>query len=239
MEWAVFARGLDLLDSRSAERATMRTWRCRAGCGRPVTMPRTDRSRKTKDPCPRCFMHRDHCLCAEIPRLDLKTRLCLVVHAKELKRTTNTGRLAVEALVNSEMRVRGESEAALDLSDSLSRGYRTLLFYPSEDARELTAELVAEDPRPIQLIVPDGNWRQASKVATRQPELAQVPRVSVRALPSRQHFLRAESKPEGMATLEAVARAFEILEGAEVGRALMALYELKLEKTLRARGISL
>jgi DTW domain-containing protein YfiP len=41
-----------------------------------------------------------------------------------------------------------------------------LLFYPSEDAVELDKELVAQDQKPIQLIVPDGTWRQASKVTT-------------------------------------------------------------------------
>jgi DTW domain-containing protein YfiP len=39
-----------------------------------------------------------------------------------------------------------------------------LLFYPRADAVELDRELVCQDPRPIQLIVPDGTWRQARKI---------------------------------------------------------------------------
>ncbi|MBI2209610.1 MAG: DTW domain-containing protein, partial [Deltaproteobacteria bacterium] len=54
-------------------------------------------------------MTRPLCICGSIPRLDLSTRVCLIVHVNELKRSSNTGRLALRALVNSEMRVRGET----------------------------------------------------------------------------------------------------------------------------------
>lgn len=195
------------------------------------------RKRKTKDPCPECFLHRDLCLCDQIPRLETRTRLCLVIHAKELKRTTNTGRLATKALVNSELRVRGESHEALDLSDCLNPQYRPVLFFPSENSRELNAEFMSEDPRPLLLIVPDGNWRQASKVNTRHPELAGIPRVMISAPNKSPHHLRAETTEEGMATLQAIAEAFAVAEGPEAGQELMKLYQEKLKRTLIGRGV--
>lgn len=200
----------------------------------PMTL---ERKRKTKDPCPVCFLNKSRCVCAFIPKLDLKTRLCLVVHAKELKRTTNTGRLAIEALVNSEMRIRGADQNALDLSDLLTPEYRTVMFYPSDDARELTAEFVAEDPRPIQLIVPDGNWRQASKVHYRHHELKDVPRVMIKTPNQSPVHMRAENTPEGMATLQAIGEAIGIIEGEAAKEPLMKLYRAKLEGTLQGRGI--
>lgn len=193
--------------------------------------------RKTKEPCEVCFMHPRFCLCAAIPKLDLKTRLCLVVHYRELRRTTNTGSLAVQALKNSEMRVRGQDRAGLDLGDLLNSNYRTLLFYPSDEAVDLTPEFVAADPRPVQLIVPDGNWRQASKVHYRHKELADVPRVMIKAANTAKYHLRVEHMEEGMATLQAIAHAMGVLEGDEVKKSLMALYNLKLERTLLGRGI--
>lgn len=193
--------------------------------------------RKTKEPCDVCFMHPERCLCDQIPKLDLKTRVCLVVHYRELRRTTNTGSLAVKALVNSEMRVRGEDRAGLDLSDILTENYRTLLFYPSEEAVDLTPEFVAADPRPIQLIVPDGNWRQASKVHYRHKELEGVPRVMIKAANTAKYHLRAEHTEEGMATMQAIAHAMGVIEGIEVQEALLKLYNLKLERTLVGRGI--
>ena len=193
--------------------------------------------RKTKEPCAVCFMHPERCICEFIPKLNLKTRLCLVVHYRELRRTTNTGSLAVKALINSEMRVRGEDRAGMDLSAVLNDEYRTVLFYPSEDAQDLTAEFVAADPRPIQMIVPDGNWRQASKVHYRHKELKDVPRVMIKAANTAKYHLRAEHMEEDMATLQAIAHAMGVLEGPEVKEELLKLYNLKLERTLLGRGI--
>ena len=195
------------------------------------------RQRKTKDPCNGCGLHKNLCICAEIPRLNLRTKLSLIVHYKELKRTTNTGALAVKALVNSEMRVRGEGREPLDLSDLLTSDYNTLLFYPSEDAVELTAEMIAHDSRPVQLIVPDGNWRQASKVHIRHQELKSLPRVMIKAPNTDKYHLRAETTAEGMATLQAIACALGVIEGEAVKKELQNLYNLKLTRTLQGRGV--
>lgn len=195
------------------------------------------RKRKTKDPCPVCFLHKERCICQEIPLLDLKTRVCLVIHAKELKRTTNTGRLALQALKNSEMHVRGESREKLDLSELLNPAYQPLLLYPSDEAIELDASFVSKIKKPVLLIVPDGNWRQASKVHHRHEELASVPRVCLKKKDSGvKQNLRAESTVDGMATLEAIAGALRWLEGEAVGASLQQLYELKLTQTLIGRG---
>ncbi len=208
-----------------------------------------DRQRKTKDPCPGCALHRQLCICEHIPRLNLQTRVCLVIHRKELKRTTNTGVLAVRALVNSEMRIRGELDgSALNLSDCLTAEYRSFLFFPSDDAIELDAGLLAQSPLPIQLIVPDGNWRQASKVGSRHPELKNIPRIKItktstvahdrhlRAEPVFGQLLRAEHFADGMSTLQAIAEAIAIIEGSETAAPLLRLYEAKLRNTLIGRG---
>lgn len=196
-----------------------------------------DRKRKTKDPCLVCGLHKDLCLCHLIPSLDLKTKLVLVIHHRELKRTSNTGRLALHSLKNSDVRVRGEkNKGPLDLSDLLTPSYRTLLFFPSDDARELTPELVQESALPIQLIVPDGNWRQASKVSIRHPELNTIERVKISAVNTADKHLRTEHFAEGMSTLQAIAQAFATIEGVDVGQKLNDLYLEKLTRTLKARG---
>ena len=184
-------------------------------------------------------MHVSYCFCPEIPLLDLKTRVSVLVHAKELKRTTNTGRLATLALANSGLHVRGLKDHALDISQILDDGYEPLLFFPASDAVDLTKDYVSNFSKPIQLIVPDGNWRQASKVHTRHPELANVRRVKISAPNTAKHFLRKETTPEGMATLQAIAEALGIIDGQAVRDQLMVLYDLKLERTLRARGVKL
>jgi DTW domain-containing protein YfiP len=181
-------------------------------------------------------MNRLFCICDTIPTLALRTRVCLVIHMNELKKSSNTGRLALRALVNSEMRVRGEPGETLDLSDVLSERYRTFLFYPSKDAVELNTDLIAADPRAVQLIVPDGSWRQAGKLLYRHPELKDVPRVKLGAAKAPKYYLRAQHRPEGMATLQAIAHGLGIIEGARIEAELMRLYDAKIERTLQARG---
>ena len=195
------------------------------------------RKRKTKNPCVRCGLNPLLCICEIIPKLDLKTRLLLVVHAKELKRTTNSGKLALEALPNSLLLIRGIRGNNLDLSEHLSEDFTSLLFYPAADAHELNAEFMKSIKKPVQLIVPDGNWRQASKVAIRHEELKNIPRVMIKKKNIAIHHLRAESSEYGMSTLEAIAKALGVIEGPATEKSLMTLYEAKLKATLRGRGI--
>lgn len=197
---------------------------------------KASRKRKPKDPCNVCYLNQNLCICKVIPTLDLRTKISLIIHAKELKRTTNTGRLALEALTNSEMRIRGLGRDALDLSDLLSLQYDTLLFFPCADAVELTPVFIQQFSKPIQLIVPDGNWRQASKVHTRHPELKDIPRVMISTPNTSQFHLRAESTSEGMATLQAIAYAMGAIEGLAVQNQLLELYNAKLQATLVGRG---
>lgn len=178
-------------------------------------------------------MHPERCICAQIPKLDLKTRVSLLIHAKELKRTTNTGRLALHALSNSQMYVRGEKSAPPDLSLLVSPDYENLVLYPSDDALELEN---IKSSKPIHLIVSDGNWRQASKINTRHPELSHLPRVKVTRHSEAEFHLRKEHFSDGFSTLEAIAQALSVLEGESIIAPLFALYRAKLNATLIGRG---
>lgn len=192
------------------------------------------RKRKTLAPCSKCFMHLERCICHHIPQLDLKTKLSLIIHHRELKRTTNTGRLATHALVNSQMYIRGQDRTPLDLSALLSSDYETYLLYPSDEAIDIES---LKPQKPVHLIVSDGNWRQAGKVHRRHPELSAIPRVRISEENVAKYHLRKEHFSEGFSTLEAIAIALGSLEGLEVRDTLMSLYQAKLKATLVGRGV--
>lgn len=193
------------------------------------------RRRKTLDPCPDCRAHPARCFCAHIPRLETRTRLIVVAHHRELKRTTNSGGLAVRALVNSKLFVRGAMGAPLNLSGILTPAYESVILYPSDDAVDL-ADMVFD--RPVQMIVADGNWRQAGKVHRRHPELAHLRRVKISAVNRGTQHLRREHFAEGFSTLEAIAIAYGHLEGPEIARALRDLYRIKLQTIIEGRGLT-
>lgn len=152
------------------------------------------RKRKTVDPCPICRMHRERCICHHIPKLNLKTKLSLVIHHRELKRTTNTGRLAVQALENSAIYIRGQDRTPLDLSSILLPEYESYLLYPSEEAIDIET---IKPAKPVHLIVSDGNWRQAGKLHRRHPELRFLPRVRISEKNTAQFHIRQEHFSEG------------------------------------------
>jgi len=193
--------------------------------------------RRVKYPCPVCAAARESCLCAVLPRIELATKIYLVIHHRELTRSSNTGLLAARALVNSEVRVRGAGRDSLDLKNILTPQYRTFLLYPSPDAVDLVQALAVKDARPIQLIVPDGTWRQARKLHSRHAELKDVARVKVKVPNDLTYQLRWQSQPGRMATLQAIAHALGVIEGASVRDQLMQLYHAKVERTLIGRGI--
>lgn len=196
-----------------------------------------ERKRKTKEPCQGCFLHPERCMCHLIPNLETKTKLSLIIHHRELKRTTNTGRLAINSLQNSKMFIRGLKDSPLSLENLIQPNEQAFLLFPSEDALELTPEFLNDFQAPFHLIVPDGNWRQASKVNSRYPELENIPRVIIRRETVDEKFLRAESTEDGMATLQAIAMAFSVLEDEQTGQQLMQVYREKLNRTIEARGL--
>lgn len=178
-------------------------------------------------------MHLERCICHLIPEINVKTKLSLVIHHRELKRTTNTGSLAVHALTNSEMIVRGKDRTPLDLSLILSSEYETYVLYPADDAVDIET---MTPKKPVQLIVSDGNWRQAGKLHRRHQELQYLPRVKISEKNLAEASLRREHFSSGFSTLEAIAIALGWLEGEAVRAQLMALYQAKLKATLIGRG---
>jgi DTW domain-containing protein YfiP len=195
------------------------------GSGRAGPLPR----------CPRCALHLELCLCDAVEPLALATRVVVVCHQAELNKSTNTGRLVPLTLTQGEVRVRGRKHERLATADLLAPQRAPLLLYPTAEARDLR-QVLADEQRPVTLIVPDGTWRQARKVTTREPDLAGVPRVRLPPGPPSRYRLRSHPDPRFVATFEAVARALGILEGPEVQAHLEAVFERMVRRTLWTRG---
>jgi DTW domain-containing protein YfiP len=170
------------------------------------------------------------------PRIETRTRVVLIIHRYEDRKPTNTGHLAAECLANSVTIVRGH-ESRPTPPFQCPPGTQPLFLFPHDGATALTAAAI---PRvPVTLIVPDGNWRQASKVRNRVPGLRDVPCVSLPVGAPSRYRLRAEAREEGLATIEAIARALGLLEGdrgQRVQRALELVFRAMVDRTLWSRG---
>jgi len=185
--------------------------------------------------CAACKMHRALCICALVPRLHTRTRVVLLVHYREARKPTNTGQLAARCLDRSRVEIIGQRDrslAAMVPGDELP-----VLMFPADDA--VPIERYAGHDRPIALIVPDGNWRQASKMRRRGPGLDTIPCVTLPDTGPSTYRLRAEPRAGGLATIEAIARALAILEGPAgpaIEREMLAVFRVMVERTLWLRG---
>ncbi len=179
--------------------------------------------------CPRCALHQPLCLCDAIEPLDTATRVVVVVHGKEAARTSNSGRLVPMTLRRGELHQRDPRTGALDL-DLADDDRRAVLLYP------MATEVLAPGPRRLTLVVPDGNWSQARKMARRVPGLAALPRVCLPPGEPSRFRLRSHPDPRRVSTFEAVARALGVLEGPEVEARLLEVFDRFVERTLWTRG---
>lgn len=175
--------------------------------------------------CAVCRLHAHTCICAETPKLETASKLVLLVHYREARKPTNSGQLAARAL-GGRVEIIGDRPApVIDTSNAV-------VLYPGG------APLTPAD-RGVTVIVPDGNWRQAAKMPRRIPGLADVRRVSLGddTRPT-EYKLRHEHLEYGLATFEAIARAWGILEGRDVEDQLMRVFRLMVSRTLQVRGLT-
>ena len=176
------------------------------------------------------------CLCEDTHRIATQTRLVVIMHYLEWLKTTNTGRLAFLSLAPAELHIRGLAHRPIPVRSMMESEGTTMFLYPSSAATTLTKEWVATLPRPFTLIVPDGNWRQASKVRRREKGLKPAQLVQLPVGPPSEYRLRRGPIPNGVCTLEAIARAMGILEGPEVQSHLEERFRVMVERILWSRG---
>lgn len=181
--------------------------------------------------CPACMMYLELCICAEIPKLVTRSRLVLLIHYREARKPTNTGQLAARCLVGSRVEIVGDRDRPIR-QPLAPPGAPTVLLYPSNDAVPI-AQLATSGAT---VIVPDGSWRQAAKMGRRVPGLEGLPHVTLDDPRTSEYQLRSEPREDGLATLEAIARAWRVLEGEAVEAALLGVFRVMVSRTLWLRG---
>jgi len=185
--------------------------------------------------CESCFLHIEYCMCAEFRTLETRTKLALIWHRDEQRKSTNTGRLALRTLSNAEAYVRGLKDAPADLTPLTSPERRLLVLFPDDDARPLTSSLVQESDLPITLAVPDATWRQARNMVRREPILAGATKVIPPPGPRSRYRLRFARDPDHLSTAEAIARAFGVIEGLHAQDEIERIFGIMVERTLEMR----
>jgi DTW domain-containing protein YfiP len=161
----------------------------------------------------------------------VRTRVVLLTHHAERRKSTNTGRLVALALQGVEIRLRGELDPPP--RSPLPEGRRLLLF-PHREARELSPEDGLGEA--VVLLVPDGNWNQARRILRRDPDARAAEPVTLPPGAPSRYKLRKPPRDGAVSTLEAVARALGLLEGGEIEQRLMAILDTFVNRSEHAAG---
>lgn len=181
--------------------------------------------------CPGCLLPTFACLCASVPVVHTATFFEVVRHVREEGKASNSARLAAMALPTLTLHAYGAPGPRFDPAPLLGPG--TALLFPLEQ----DGTSVAADPALVRrLVVLDGTWAQARRMARRMPLIQALPRLALDPGSTTRARMRTPPHDGGMATLEAIAAAVAALEGQALAHPLEALFDRLVARSLALRG---
>lgn len=187
--------------------------------------------------CPRCLINHRLCFCDQIPQIDSRTKVSLVVHIKEKVLSSNTAHLAHQSLINSDFFYRGVKDHPFEDKFKLYEDFKPLYLYPTEDAVVLNEAFVNTLKKPVQLIVPDGSWRQAKKFHKREEVFKKIQHVKLPIIPPSFYELRKQKYENTVCTIEALAYALGIIEDINIQKQLIDILKIKNERVKESRAL--
>ena len=198
-------------------------------------------SRRTRpeNRCLACYMRSDLCFCRLIEPVAIATKVVVVMHRFEEHKPTSTVRLMKRVLPGTEVHLFGGRDDHLELDSLKNPPGSQLLLFPSDSASVLTADFAATLSPPLTLVIPDGTWHQAKRLANnRRLCLRDIPKVRIPDGPPSQYRVRKNKAGEGLCTLEALARALGVLEGPEIQEHLEKSLAMLVDRVMWSRSTS-
>ena len=187
--------------------------------------------------CSQCLVHIENCFCTKLKEIKLSTKISFILPRIERSFPSNTANIVLNSMPNSSFFERGHQGCPVEESFLERKNYTPLYLYPSNDAEELTPELIKSIDNPIHLIIPDGTWRQAKKIYRREVNLHSVKQIKINPLSKSIYPLRRQKFDEGLCTFEATAEAIKLIEDESTYRLMMDNFQIFLDAHLKNRVI--
>ena len=181
--------------------------------------------------CQRCWILDAFCICGVAPSVSTLTEVLVVRHERESWKSTGTARIAALAMPRLRLLEFGENSepAKTQMPDEITPG--THVLFPTEESAAWDGTVVKK------LVVIDGTWRQVRRMYAKMPALHAVPKLALPEPVAKVLRLRESKFEAGRSTLEAIAEAIGLLEGAQLAAPLHALHATYVERVFRARGV--
>ncbi len=177
---------------------------------------------KNIENCIRCGLPQHVCICETIERGKISlhsTHIHIVMHEKEVGRSTNTARLVkyiFEDNVHLHIWKRKEPIGLILQAMERAEACVILLFPASEISETVDVNAVLKRRgvdifKEIHLVVIDGTWQEAGKIIRKTPYLSDLPRLQLTGVLKSSFSLRKNQKEGNLCTSEAVSEALETL----------------------------
>ena len=185
--------------------------------------------------CDRCKLLQVACVCQYRPNIDSAFEFCLLTHATEYQKPTNTGRLVADCLEPSRIYTWSRTEIDTGLEQELADSrYQHWLVYPAENTEQkdrimpfdtLVSATGKDGGKKQVFILLDATWQQAAKMFRKSPYLDHLPILSLSPERLSQYQLRRASQAHHLCTAEIAAELLG-LAGEEVNASLLQDYFL-------------
>ena len=187
----------------------------------------TPASKSKRLACTTCLRPQSACICQWITPVAHEVEVLILQHPLEVDNAKGSARLLHLSLSHSQL-VTGEEfdlpallKAPLKPEAGAGSPKHAILLYPDTPqdkalglpAPPVLAPDLLRDPSRLRLIVLDGTWRKSRKMLYHNPELQQLPRLSLQDMPASHYLIRKAHRPDQLSTLEATCAALAQLEG--------------------------
>jgi len=170
--------------------------------------------------CQDCYRPCEVCWCKYLPSppITCKTKVIVLQHPRESRRAIRTCRILELGLRPGSCLVFEGTSFLCENStvSSMLNQPNTFLLYPGKGAICLNNFCLVKDVQEsgdaITLVLLDGNWREAKAILRNSPLLQQLPRLTLKDGEPSEYVVRSQPALGGLSTLEAAARAIEVLE---------------------------
>ncbi len=191
-----------------------------------------DRSRR----CAHCGIVPELCACDLLPRIHLAFDLVVVQHCAELTRGTNTGRLLDTIVPAARLLSFGRPGRPFDSSSLVRADRAPIVLFPRGGEVLTRQHLEATNGRRAELILLDGSWKQARRMARRVPGIDQFRFVGLPDGPPSSWRLRRPTEAHMLCTLEAASRATTVAGDEDSARRMLDALHLVEARSLYLRG---
>ena len=193
--------------------------------------------------CPKCGYLKSSCMCNLInEKIKLMTKITLLIHYKEYIRITNTGKLIKVVLENYDIIKIGEKDNPLEknIDKIILKDYANIILFPTAslnlkkyltNKKKNSSISEKKTNQNINIIIPDGTWKQASKIIRKNHDLAQLIKVKLPLneekvlIGSDLNSLRKNLSPDRKSTFEAIIGALHIIENnSDLKKSMIELY---------------